>query len=206
MTASLLNLSNDLFSRKKKFNTGQNRERVAFTWLHPFVSFIFTQRPEVEGREVAVPDCQCASYLPVLSVISFPHPHSPTLTHSHSSPHSSLLKKTLAFLIISQSQSSLIFLLYSRSLSLLALSPSLSLLALSPSLPMAAVVAAVEAGIVQSRSGKRRGCGFYWRLRAEILRQVGRGIRGKREKLSFHYDPFSYALNFDDGCASAFLS
>ena len=75
---------------------------------------------------------------------------------------------------------------------------------------MAAVVAAVEAGIVQAGggSGKRRGCGFYWRLRAEIMRQVGRGIRGsnsRRQKLSFHYDPFSYALNFDDGSASAFL-
>ncbi|KAF3322334.1 hypothetical protein FCM35_KLT13475 [Carex littledalei] len=73
---------------------------------------------------------------------------------------------------------------------------------------MAVVVAAVEAGIVQTGGGgggKRRGCGFYWRLRAEIMRQVGKGIRGRREKLSFHYDPFSYALNFDDGCASAFL-
>lgn len=119
------------------------------------------------------------------STFILPLSQSHSLTHSPS-PSPSPSHTTLTSLIISQVKSSQV----------------------SPS--MAAVVAAVEAGIVPvggGGSGKRRGCGFYWRLRAEIMRQVGRGIRGsRRQKLSFHYDPFSYALNFDDGsAASAFL-
>ncbi|WOL16875.1 hypothetical protein Cni_G25663 [Canna indica] len=64
-----------------------------------------------------------------------------------------------------------------------------------------AVAAAVTA---LGEAGKRGFRSFYWRLKAEIRRQVGRG-RDRKQRYSFHYDPFSYALNFDDGC-SAFLS
>lgn len=48
--------------------------------------------------------------------------------------------------------------------------------------------------------GKKKLVSLYWRLRAEIRRQLG----ARKQRYSFHYDPFSYALNFDDGC-SAFL-
>lgn len=49
--------------------------------------------------------------------------------------------------------------------------------------------------------GKRRCRSLYWRVRAEIRRQVkGRS----KSRCSFKYDPFSYALNFDDG-GSAFI-
>ncbi|WOL06024.1 hypothetical protein Cni_G14756 [Canna indica] len=68
----------------------------------------------------------------------------------------------------------------------------------------AGVMAALgEAGVVLG-GGKRRVKSLYWRLRAEIRRQLAKG-RESKQRFSFHYDAFSYALNFDDGC-SGFLS
>ncbi|TYJ05116.1 hypothetical protein E1A91_A12G143500v1 [Gossypium mustelinum] len=49
--------------------------------------------------------------------------------------------------------------------------------------------------------GKRKLRSMFWRVRAEIRRQV-KG-RTSKQKFSFHYDPFSYALNFDN--AGVFL-
>ncbi|PON87724.1 hypothetical protein TorRG33x02_164190 [Trema orientale] len=50
--------------------------------------------------------------------------------------------------------------------------------------------------------GKTRLRRVFWRVRAEIKRQVkSRRRRSELHKKSFgfNYDPFSYALNFDDG-------
>ncbi|RDX98565.1 hypothetical protein CR513_18487, partial [Mucuna pruriens] len=43
--------------------------------------------------------------------------------------------------------------------------------------------------------GKRRLRSLFWRVRAYIRRQM----KARSIKNNFNYDPFSYALNFDDG-------
>ncbi|KAJ8513742.1 hypothetical protein OPV22_004176 [Ensete ventricosum] len=79
---------------------------------------------------------------------------------------------------------------------------SLSLLFISPLPPKDSVE--VACSLSAAGGGKGRFRSLYWRLRAGIRRQLGRA-RESKQRFSFHYDPFSYALNFDDGC-SGFLS
>ncbi|KAG6500048.1 hypothetical protein ZIOFF_039862 [Zingiber officinale] len=71
------------------------------------------------------------------------------------------------------------------------------------------MVAALEAAGV---GGKRRFKSLYYGLRTKIERQLATGYNArrrrresKRRRSSFHYDPFSYALNFDDTSASLSL-
>ncbi|CAL9092884.1 unnamed protein product, partial [Musa textilis] len=66
------------------------------------------------------------------------------------------------------------------------------------------VVAALGDARVVLGGGKRRFKSLYLRLRAEIRRQLAKG-RESKQRFSFHYDPFSYALNFDDGCPGFIL-
>ncbi|KAK7343293.1 hypothetical protein VNO77_11931 [Canavalia gladiata] len=45
--------------------------------------------------------------------------------------------------------------------------------------------------------GKRRLRSLFWRVRANVKRQMK--SRSYNKNFNFHYDPFSYSLNFDDG-------
>ncbi|KAL6991007.1 hypothetical protein U1Q18_009128 [Sarracenia purpurea var. burkii] len=57
-------------------------------------------------------------------------------------------------------------------------------------------------GLVESlewvnNCGKRQWSRLFWRMRAAV-KKAAKGGAGKRQ-LKFQYDPWSYALNFDDG-------
>ncbi|KAK8941308.1 hypothetical protein KSP39_PZI010013 [Platanthera zijinensis] len=49
------------------------------------------------------------------------------------------------------------------------------------------------------KRGSKKFCSddFLWKMRA-MLKKMMR--REKKQRVSFNYDPWSYALNFDDGC------
>lgn len=47
--------------------------------------------------------------------------------------------------------------------------------------------------------GKKQCRNLFWRMRAAVKKAMKDG-RGGKQQLKFHYDPSSYALNFDDGC------
>ncbi|KAL6652343.1 hypothetical protein ACP70R_011268 [Stipagrostis hirtigluma subsp. patula] len=70
---------------------------------------------------------------------------------------------------------------------------------------MAAVVVAVEAAAVASGACRSKCLvmrSLYRRLRAGLRRLHSASAR-RGSRFSFHYDALSYALNFDDGRASA---
>ncbi|KAI9084999.1 hypothetical protein K1719_032991 [Acacia pycnantha] len=47
--------------------------------------------------------------------------------------------------------------------------------------------------------GKRRLRSLFWKVRADIKRQMKTGCYRNTKNFNFHYDPFSYSLNFDNG-------
>lgn len=46
--------------------------------------------------------------------------------------------------------------------------------------------------------GKKKFKSMLWRVKAQVRRQMLKK-KMEQQRFSFHYDPFSYALNFDDG-------
>ncbi|PIA35392.1 hypothetical protein AQUCO_03500044v1 [Aquilegia coerulea] len=52
--------------------------------------------------------------------------------------------------------------------------------------------------------GKKRIRSFFWRIRAEIKRRQVKNCSKKQRFSRFHYDPFSYSLNFDNGNSGFF--
>uniref|UniRef100_A0A7N0VMP0 Uncharacterized protein n=1 Tax=Kalanchoe fedtschenkoi TaxID=63787 RepID=A0A7N0VMP0_KALFE len=51
---------------------------------------------------------------------------------------------------------------------------------------------------VSCASGKRQCRRLFWRVKAAVRKALNKGGDGRRGK-RFQYDPWSYALNFDDG-------
>ncbi|KAF5742256.1 hypothetical protein HS088_TW09G00300 [Tripterygium wilfordii] len=47
-----------------------------------------------------------------------------------------------------------------------------------------------------SSYSKKQCRSLFWRMRAAVKKAMK---NGERQKVQFHYDPSSYALNFDDG-------
>lgn len=50
-----------------------------------------------------------------------------------------------------------------------------------------------------SSHGKRHCKSLFWRMRRALKKALKNGGSGGRKHFNFHYDPSSYALNFDDG-------
>nr|DAD20845.1 TPA_asm: hypothetical protein HUJ06_022308 [Nelumbo nucifera] len=48
--------------------------------------------------------------------------------------------------------------------------------------------------------GKKHFKSLYWRTRAAMKKVIK---NDGKQRLAFHYDPSSYALNFDDGCCNS---
>ncbi|PKU64575.1 hypothetical protein MA16_Dca015105 [Dendrobium catenatum] len=67
-------------------------------------------------------------------------------------------------------------------------------MAVAVRMAIAAVVAVAEEEVKMVGFRRRLVRRIYWKLRAEIRRRSE-----KRQRFSSRYDPFSYALNFDDG-------
>lgn len=49
--------------------------------------------------------------------------------------------------------------------------------------------------LVKNKS-KKHCRSFFWRMRAATKRAIK---KGRKKRINFQYDPWSYALNFDDG-------